>query len=401
MAFANGVGDQCMENLDLPFRDVMEVLTTISSCGRNRLTPYQSDVSEPENSSVIPEHVADEGALVAAAAAGDHEAFRRLVEPIGRELHRFCYRMLGSFHDAEDVLQEAQVKAWRGLERFDRRATFRTWMYRIVTNATLDAVRSRRRRVLPQDLGVARDPTLSLGDQRHDIAWLEPYPDALLASSDPDADAEARESVRLAFVRALQILPARQRAVLILRDVLDWSAVEVAAALDTSVAAINGALQRARATVADRNVADRYVERSEAAERDGLDARKAEMAVRYVTAWEAGDIDAIVSMLTEDAIHAMPPWAAWFVGPEALRTVYSSYGIWGDRPGPGLFRILPAALNGELGFAEYCRDAPNGPYRALALTVTTLNPAGTHIAEKVSFVRPDLFASMGFPEVLE
>jgi RNA polymerase sigma-70 factor (ECF subfamily) len=274
-------------------------------------------------------------------------------------------------------------------------------MYRVVTNATLDALRSRRRRVLPQDLGAARDPALSLGDQRHDVAWLEPYPDALLTSSDPHADAEGRESVRLAFVRALQILPARQRAVLILRDVLDWSAVEVAAALDTSVAAINGALQRARATVADRNVADRYVERSEAAERDGLDARKAEMAVRYVTAWEAGDIDAIVSMLTEDATHAMPPWAAWFAGREALRTVYSSYGIWGDRPGPGLFRILPAALNGELGFAEYCRDAPSGPYRALALTVATLNPAGTRIAGKVSFARPDLFTSMGFPEELE
>jgi RNA polymerase sigma-70 factor (ECF subfamily) len=362
--------------------------------------PISKDVGELENSSMTPEHVADEGALVAAAAAGDHEAFRRLVEPIGRELHRFCYRMLGSFHDAEDVVQEAQMKAWRGLERYDRRAGFRTWMYRVVTNAALDSLRSRRRRVLPQDLGVARDPTLGLGDQRHDIAWLEPYPDALLASSDPHADAEGRESVRLAFVRALQILPPRQRAVLILRDVLDWSAVEVATALETSIAAANSALQRARATVADRNVAGSNVERTEAAERDGLDPRKAEMALRYVTAWEAGDIDAIASMLTEDAIHAMPPWAAWFVGRETLRMVYSSYGIWGDRPGPGLFRILPAALNGELGFAEYCRDAPSGPYRALALTVATLNPAGTHIAEKVSFVRPDLFASMEFPEVI-
>ncbi len=194
-------------------------------------------------------HGGDEGALVAAAAAGNHEAFGKLVEPMARELHLFCYRMLGSFHDAEDVLQDARLKAWRALGGFDRRASFRTWMYRLVTNTALDALRSRRRRVLPQDLDGPRDPDLGLGEQRHDIPWLEPYPGSLLASSDPAGAAELRESVRLAFVRALQLLPPRQRAVLILRDVLDWSAAEVASAVDTSVAAVNSALQRARATV--------------------------------------------------------------------------------------------------------------------------------------------------------
>jgi RNA polymerase sigma-70 factor (ECF subfamily) len=132
-----------------------------------------------------------------------------------------------------------------------------------------------------------------------------------------------------------------------------------------------------------------------------LDSAQARIAARYVTAWEAGDIEAIVSMLTEEATHAMPPWAAWFTGRAALRALYSSYEIWNGRPGPGVFRILPVSLNGSLGFAEYCRDAPDRPYNALALTVVTLDPAGTHIAEKVSFVRPDLLTGMGYPEILE
>jgi RNA polymerase sigma-70 factor (ECF subfamily) len=374
---------------------VTEVFTKVLLLSWESPRPLESDIREWEKSSVIVRQ-ADESVLVVAAAAGSHDAFRSLVEPIGRELHLFCYRMLGSFEDAEDVLQEAQLKAWRGLDRYDRRASFRTWMYKVVANATFDALRSRRRRVLPQDLGTPRDPALGLGEQRHDVHWLEPYPDSLLASSDPEAAMELRESVRLAFLRALQILPPRQRAVLVLRDVLDWSAAEVAAALATSVPAINSALQRARATVAGSNA-----RRADAVEGAELDAKKAQMAARYVTAWEAGDIDAIVSMLTEDAIHAMPPWAAWFVGRDALRAVYSSYEVWGGRPGRGVFRMLPASLNGELGFAEYCRDTPNGPYNALAFTVVTLDPVGTRIAEKVSFVRGDLFARMGFPTVLE
>jgi RNA polymerase sigma-70 factor (ECF subfamily) len=342
------------------------------------------------------ERVANESALVAAAAAGSHEAFRRLTEPLRRELHLFCYRMLGSFHDAEDVLQEAQWKAWRGLSRYDRRASFRTWMYKIVANASVDALRSRRRRLLPQDLGGPRDPALGLGEQRHDIPWLEPYPDSLLAGSDPLSEVELRESVRLAFVKVLQILPPRQRAALILRDVLNWPASEVASALDTSVPAINSALQRARATVRSSTV-----QSSDTGSRDGLDARQAQIAMRYVTAWEAGDIDAIVAMLTEDATHAMPPWAAWFVGRNALNALYSAYEIWHGQPGPGVFRILPTSINGGLAFAEYCREARHGPFHALALTVATLDPDGTHIAEKVSFLRADLFNTMGLPQVLE
>ena len=335
----------------------------------------------------------DEGALVALAAAGSREAFGRLVEPMARELHLHCYRMLGSFHDAEDVLQEARLKAWRGLGRYDGRASFRTWMYRVVTNATLDALRARSRRVLPQDLGEAREPELGLGEQRHDVAWLEPYPDALLAGADPAEALELREGVRLSFVRALQLLPPRQRAVLLLRDVLDWSSAEVASALDMSVAAANSALQRARATVA-ANGGDAGVELGE------LDAGEAEMAERYVAAWEAGDIDEIVAMLTLEATHAMPPWSAWFVGREALRTVYRGYPVWNGRPRPGVFRILPTSLNGQLAFGEYCREGSAGPWRALALTLATLDATGTRIAEKVSFVQSELFPLMGLPDVL-
>jgi RNA polymerase sigma-70 factor, ECF subfamily len=346
------------------------------------------------NSSVLAEPGQEEPGLVAAAGAGDQDAFRRLVEPLRRELHLFCYRMLGSFDDAEDVLQDAQLKAWNHLRSFDGRASFRSWMFRIVTNTSLDALRSRKRRVLPQDLGGPRDPADGLGEQRPELPWLEPYPDSLLPSVDPERAAELRESVRLAFVRALQILPPRQRAVLILRDVLDWTAAEVAGALGTSVPAVNSSLQRARATV-DRSGGSAGADGPTASE-----AQRTAMANRYITAWEAGDIDAMVAMLTDDATHAMPPWPAWFVGPEALRTLYGSYRVWRGPPGPGVFRVLPAALNGQLGFAEYIQEDPGGSYRALAFTLVTLDSSGTRIAQKVSFVRPDLFGRLGFPPSL-
>ena len=334
--------------------------------------------------------------LVAAAAAGDEGAFRRIVDPVRPDLQLLCYRMLGSFHDAEDVLQDALVKAWRGMKSYDQRSTFSTWIYRVTTNACLDALRTRRRRVLPQDVGDARDPQDGLGEQQHDVPWLEPYPDAQLrGSDDPAAAMELRESVRLAFVRALQILPPRQRAVLILRDVLDWTASEVASTLGTSVAATNSLLQRARVTAARHGSG-----RLDGSPHSVRDEQQAAMAVRYVRAWEDGDIDAIVSMLTADATHAMPPWPAWFVGRQALRTLYSGYPVWGARPGPGFFRILPTTLNGELAFAEYCRERADRPYSALALTIATLDSSGTYIREKVSFVSAGLVVRLGFPSKL-
>lgn len=354
------------------------------------------DAGRRKDSSVPVTIPPDESSLVMAAAAGDHESFRRLVEPIRRELHLFCYRMLGSFDDAEDVMQEAQMKAWRALGRYDQQASFRTWIYRIATNASLDALRSRRRRVLPRDLGGPRDPVLGLGEQSHDIAWIGPYPAPLPPSLDPHAAVELRESVRLAFVRALQLLPPRQRAILILRDVLDWSAAEVASALDSSVPAVNSALQRARATLSGAHGGE-----SLSPGPRNLDRRTAEVAARYVAAWEAGDMNAVASMLAEDAIQSMPPWTAWFTGREALRALYTAYPVWGGRPGPGVFRVIPATLNGDLVFAEYCREEPGGSYLPLALTIALLSSDFTEIVEKVSFVDAELLTSLGFPRALE
>ncbi len=339
------------------------------------------------------EIVTPESRHIEAALQGDEEAFRQLVEPLSRELHVFCYRMLGSFHDAEDVQQDALLKAWRRLETYDGRASFRAWIYRIATNACLDALRTRRRRLLPQDLVGPADPSTPLGEQRLDITWLEPYPDALLPSSNPDAVVELRESIRLAFIRALQLLPPRQRAVLILRDVLDWPASDVAKMLDTTVPAVKSALQRARLMAA----------RPEAARPDdvALEAQQADIASRYVLAWEAGDIDAIVSMLTEDAIQSMPPWLDWIAGREALRTAYSRKYDWGGEPRPGVFRMIPTRLNGQLGIAEYWRPGSQNTFTPLALTVVTPNRDGTLIAEKTSFVRPELFEKFGHPLSVE
>jgi RNA polymerase sigma-70 factor, ECF subfamily len=337
-----------------------------------------------------------ESALVEAAKGGDQQAFRSLVEPIQRELHLFCYRMTGSFHDAEDVLQEALVNAWRRLETFEGRANFRAWLYRIAANAGLDALRNRRRRLLPQHRGLPTEVLLGEGTVRADAPWLEPYPDSLLPEADPQAAAELRESVRLAFLRALQLLPPRQRAVLILRDVLDWSAADVARMMETTRPAVNSALQRARATIS--RGAGRRHEQTASTPRD---EDEAELAARYIRAWEAGDIDGIVAMLTEDAIQSMPPWDEWFSGRESLRNIYAMEEAWGGPPGPGRWRVLPTRFNGQLAFAEYARQRPEVPYRAFCLTVVTLAPGASQISELTSFLRQDLFAKFGLPASID
>jgi RNA polymerase sigma factor (sigma-70 family) len=189
--------------------------------------------------------------LVEAARGGDEHGFRALIEPLGRELHAYAYRMLGGFHDADDALQDAQLKAWRALATYEPRASFRAWMYRIVTNTCLDMLKARSRRVLPQDVGPSIAPGPPTTAPRSDILWLEPYPDALLpAVPGPEQAVRLREGIRLAFVRVVQVLPPRQRAALILHDVLDWSVAEVAGILESTEAAINSALQRARAAIA-------------------------------------------------------------------------------------------------------------------------------------------------------
>ena len=324
--------------------------------------------------------------LVEAARGGDEHAFRALVEPLGRELHAYAYRMLGGFHDADDALQESRLKAWRALATYEPRASFRAWMYRIVTNTCLDLLKARSRRVLPQDVSPSVAPGPPTTAPRADISWLEPYPDALL----PDQAVRLREGIRLAFVRVVQVLPPRQRAALILHDVLDWSVVEVADMLETTEAAINSALQRARAAIARP--------RAESAG-SALAARHAEVVERFVRAWESGDFDDFVALLATDAIMNMPPWEYWLDGKDAVVATMLSPGTWDGVPRPGRYKIVPAPMNGEPAALAYVR-APDGRYHAVCLTVLSLDADG-RIVELTTFVLPELFAAWGFPAVLD
>jgi RNA polymerase sigma-70 factor (ECF subfamily) len=329
--------------------------------------------------------------LVEAARGGDERAFRALVEPLGRELHAYAYRMLGGFHDADDALQESRLKAWRALATYEPRASFRAWMYRIVTNTCLDLLKLRSRRVLPQDVSPSIAPGPPTTAPRADIAWIEPYPDALLpAVPSPEQAVRLREGIRLAFVRVVQMLPPRQRAALILHDVLDWSVAEVAGMLETTEAAINSALQRARAAIARPRAGSAA---------PALAPRHAEVVERFVRAWETGDFDDLVALLATDAVMSMPPWEYWLDGKDAVVATMQSTGTWDGVPRPGRYRIVPAPMNGEPAGLAYVR-APDGRYHAVCLTVLSLDADG-RIAELTTFVLPELFAAWGFPAVLD
>jgi RNA polymerase sigma-70 factor, ECF subfamily len=334
--------------------------------------------------------------LLAAAREGDEDAYRRLVEPRHGELHAHCYRMLGSVHDAEDALQEALLRAWRGLPRFEDRSSLRTWLYRISTNTCLDELAKRPKRVLPVDYGPAADPHDSPGEPLGEAVWIEPYPDA------PDASYEQRESVELAFVAALQHLAPNQRAALILREVLGFSAQEVADALDTSPASVNSALQRARKTI-DERVPDQS---QQATLRALGDERIRALADRYMDALERGDVDAVVALLAEDATWSMPPCPVWFRG-DALTAFLAEY------PGRERWRHVPARANGQLAIGCYMWDHERDGFYAAVLDVLTLR--GDRIAAVTAFLAPwvfkrfgdvpghmtpDAFARFGLPEEL-
>src|SRR6059058_5793251 len=257
---------------------------------------------------------AQEQELLTAAQAGGEDAFRRLVEQHQGELHAHCYRMLGSVHDAEDSLQDALLRASRALGKFEGRSSLRSWLYTIATNTCLNAIAARPKRVLPIDYGPAFDPHTPPGEPVVESVWIEPYPDETLGLEDgfaaPEARYEQREAVELAFVAALQHLPPNQRAVLILREVLGFSAKEVAEALDTTVASVNSALQRARAAVEER-----VPEQSQQHTLRSLgDDKLRDIVDRYVDAWERCDVETFASMLAEDATFTMPPLASWYSG---------------------------------------------------------------------------------------
>jgi RNA polymerase sigma-70 factor (ECF subfamily) len=353
--------------------------------------------------------MADERELLTLARTGDEGAFKDLVEVHRAELRSYCYRMLGSVQDAEDAVQNAMLRAWRGLSAFEGRSSVRSWLYTIATNTTLDLARDRSRRELPAAFGSAGAVGAAVEDAVLDPVWLEPYPDQWLAGlpgsgaragagaagmTGPEARYEQRESVEIAFMLMLQHLPPLQRAVLILRDVLAFSAAEVAAQLSTTVAAVNSALQRARAT-ARAGLPDSS---QQSALRALGDPRVASIAARYADALESGDVDALLAMLTEDATWCMPPMPTWFQGHEALRS-------WLVRdPLTQRWRHAATRANGQLAVGCYLYAPATGAYEPAVIDVLTLSPADGKISAVTAFVLFDgqadpaaVFARFGLP----
>lgn len=316
------------------------------------------------------------------------DVFARLTSPYRQELLAYCYRMLGSVHDAEDLVQEVYLRAWRSHEGFEGRASVRTWLYRIATNTCLTALENRRRRPLPSGLGgPAEDPEGPTAPPL-EVTWLQPAPDRLVdtGSDDPAAIVATRASLRLALVAALQYLPPRQRAVLILREVLALSAAEVAELLGVSVPAVKSLLQRARGRL--DQVAPYEDRTSEAS-----DARRRELLERYASAFENADVTALIGLLTTDAVMEMPPTPTWFAGRESIGRFFGSRVL----TEPGLFRTVPTAANGQPALALY-RRGPDGVHRAHAVTVLSVYDAG--ITRIVAFRDPDVFDLFGLPSEL-
>ncbi len=317
-----------------------------------------------------------EAADVAAASAGDERAFERIVARHRRELHAHCYRMLGSVHDADDALQDALLGAWRGLPTFEGRSSLRSWLFRVTTHAAIRTSQRRGRRIAGIEHGRRNPSVLELGAMATEVLFIEPYPDAALrdVTTDPAARLDALQSVELAFVAAVQTLPPRQRAVLLLRDVVALSAAEVAATLDTTVASVNSSLQRARETVADRSL---DVSQQTALHALG-DAGQRRLVGDLIAAWERHDIDGIVALLAADARLTMPPLPAWFDGRDAVAEFFRVRMFADD------WRLLPIGANGQLALAGYMGDGPSLP-RGGIIVLTVRDGA---IAALDSFVDP-------------
>jgi RNA polymerase sigma-70 factor, ECF subfamily len=319
----------------------------------------------------------------------DQADFAQLTDPFRTELLAHCYRMLGSVQDAEDQVQETLIRAWRSYGDFEGRASLRTWLYKIATNTCLRALENRSRRPLPSGLGApGASPDAALAAGSGEVPWLEPIPDTLVRAdpADPASVVVSRVSLRLALIAALQYLPARQRAVLILRDVLQWRASEVADLLGTTPTAVNGLLLRARARIEQAGPAqDEIREPAEAIQRALLDS--------YAAAFENADASALSRLLREDAIFEMPPVLTWFTGRDRIARFLGAR-VLGQ---PGDFKLLPIAANGQPGFAFY-QLGGDGRHHAHAVQVLTVGDAG--IAHVVSFNQPELFGVFGLPEIL-
>jgi len=323
---------------------------------------------------------ADTESLLSAARRGDERAYLELVEGHRSELHAHCYRMLASLEDADDAVQEALTRAWRGLARFEARSSVRTWLFKIATNVSLDMARRRKRRAFPvedgRQLGAGEPP----GEPLLDMPWVQPYPLTPLDSAEasPEARYELHEALELAFVVAIQHLPPRQRAVLILREVLGYSAEEVARLLDTTVPAVNSALQRARS-----GATSRLPPKSQQAELRSLGADGVrELAERYARAIEQSDIDTLLSMLTEDATWAMPPLPAWFHGRDAIAAFHAKYVM------PERWRHVSTFANGQLAIGGYILDPDRRCYVAAALDVITIEEG--RVRGVIGFLRSEV-----------
>ena len=340
--------------------------------------------------------------LFAAAQNGDTNAFSELTEPYRRELQVHCYRILGSLHEAEDMVQETLFKAWKRLDTYEGRASFRAWLYKIATNTCLDFLdRRRSRRLLPLDVGAPSDPERSIQPPTAEMTWLEPLPDEWLLDTsavNTEARYSALESISLSFMTALQTLPPRQRAVLILRDVLDFSANETADVLEITVSSANSALHRARVTLSRRY----HGGQSGPSESPAHDERTQWLLDHFVRAWESADVEGLVALLKEDAMLAMPPSPSWYQGREAIRifvagTVFGNHAMF---PGEaaGRWRLIPTRANAAPAFALYQRDDKDG-YQSFGLHVLGHDAGGlTHI---FSFIDPSLPVRFGLPTALE
>jgi RNA polymerase sigma-70 factor, ECF subfamily len=324
---------------------------------------------------------------VLAAQAGDERAFGRLIERHSGELHAHCYRMLGSLYDADDALQEATLRAWRGVGRFEGRSSVRSWLYTIATNVCLTQIERRPKRVLPIDYGPANDPHVPPGEPITESVWIEPYPDEVLGVEDgpaaPEAHYERRESVELAFIAALQHLAPNQRAVLILREVLGFSANETAEVLQTTVASVNSALQRARGAVEER-----VGEQSQQATLAALgDEELRGIVERYVDAWERCDVEAFAAMLAQDATFAMPPLASWYSTREGIAEWARSWPL----SGAFRWRTVFTRANAQPALAFYAWDEDERAYLPFALNVLTFR--GREISDVTAFVARSIDAS--------
>ncbi|TQL78138.1 RNA polymerase ECF family sigma subunit [Stackebrandtia endophytica] len=344
---------------------------------------------EAESSVMTPKTSPGSGDLphkedLARARAGDDAAFSRIVEPLRRELRAHCYRMLGSIHDADDALQDALVRAWRAIDRFEGRGSLRSWLYSVATRTCLDSMSGRSRRALPIDLGPASLHAVTDTAPREDVAWLGPYPDSAL----PSSTYEVRESVELAFIAALQDLPGNQRAALVLFEVLGFSVGEIAEMMDTSTASINSALQRARTTLA------KSTDRQQVTLRRLGDDRVRRVVTAYATALSEGDADGLVALLTEDVTWSMPPLPHWYRGLAAV----TDFAVTVPLTGCGSWRYRITRANGQPAAAFYLWDEAAGTHLAWSITVLTLRD--DRIRDLTSFLGRQHFPSFGLPDAI-